>query len=517
VGAATAVQRPVLAVEGLSKTYAATRVLSDVGLSVGRRDIHALVGGNGSGKSTLIKVLAGVVAPDPGGTICVEGRSVAAGKWTPHDARAAHLRFVHQDLGLFADLSVVDNLCIGAGYPTSTVGRVRWHSATDAARALLGRHGLDVDPRTALGDLSLAEQSMVAIARALQDVDAGAAACVVLDEPTAALPAHDADRLLRVLRALADAGHGVILVTHHIDEVLSSSDRVTVLRDGRRVHNGPTRELDRGKLIDLIVGSAGLRAGAVAQRKMTGPGAPLLRTVDVRSGRAESISLTIHRGEIVGLAGLLASGCEDIPRTLFGLLPRAGGEVWIDGTSHALRSPAEAMRAGIAFLPGDRLRDGLFRELTVLENATAASTSAAGRWRIHHRRERRAAQALIERYQVRPPHLRRRIQTLSGGNQQKVLLARWASRRPRLLLLEEPTRGVDVGARTEIWDLLRERVREEGLSILVTSSDIEELAWYCDRILVMGDGRVHSELSGDALDPSRITNAIFEASTPVTA
>jgi ribose transport system ATP-binding protein len=175
------------------------------------------------------------------------------------------------------------------------------------------------------------------------------------------------------------------------------------------------------------------------------------------------------------------------------------------------------MRAGIAFLPGDRLRDGLFGELTVLENATAASTSSAGRWRIHHRRERRATQALIERYQVRPPHLRRRIQTLSGGNQQKVLLARWAFRRPRLLLLEEPTRGVDVGARTEIWDLLRARVREEGLSILVTSSDVEELAWYCDRILVIGDGRVHSELSGDALDPSRITHAIYEASTPVTA
>jgi ribose transport system ATP-binding protein len=500
----------VLTVDDLSKSYGGTRVLANVGMSVNRHEIHSLVGGNGSGKSTLIKVLAGVVPADSGGQVSVGGRSVPAGRWTPHDARAAHLRFVHQDLGLFANLSIAENLCIGAGFDTSAIGRVRWRRVDEHSRELLRRHGVDADPRTPLGELRPAEQSIIAIARALQGIDSDEVACIVLDEPTAALPRHDAERLLRLLRSLASRGHGIVLVTHHLDEVLTASDRVTVLRDGQHIHTGPTNQLDRATLIDLIVGPA---TGDLVPHRRTGsrPGEPLLRTTDLHIGRAESISLEVHGGEIVGLAGLPASGCEDILRALFGLARPANGEMWLDHDRHAPRDPAEAMRAGVALVPGDRLHDGVFAELSVLENVTAASTAAAGRWRLHHRRERRGAHALLRQYRVRPPELRRPIQTLSGGNQQKALLARWAARRPRLLLLEDPTCGVDIGARSDIWNLLHERARSDGLAIMVTSSDLEELAWQCDRVVVMGGGRVHAQLSGDDLNPAQLTGAVYEA------
>lgn len=496
----------VLAVERLSKRYLGTSALSEVDLSVRKHEIHALIGGNGSGKSTLIKILAGVVAADPGGTIVTASRAVSAARWTPRDARAVHLRFVHQDLGLFGDLSVADNLCIGAGYQTAG-GRIRWQTVRKRCHALLRRHGVEVDPRRPLASLSLAEQTMVAIVRALQDVDDDASACVILDEPTAALPVRDAEQLLGMLRGLADSGHGVVLVTHHIDEVLSTADTVTVLRDGRHIHTGSAAELDRGQIIDMIVGRTGSHVEP-ALRGETAAAPERLRA----SVPTSSISLVGHRGEILGLTGLLGSGFDDVLKTLFGLSSSAAGTVSVDGEDIDCGSPSAAMRGGIAYLPADRLRDGIFAELTVLENVTAASTTAHGRVRLRHRSEARTAQRLIQSFRVRPPQLRRAIQTLSGGNQQKVLLARWAARNPRVLLLEEPTRGVDVGARSEIWSLLRDKARDEGISIVIASSDVEELAWYCDRVLVFGNGLIAEELSGDELEPSHITHAIYEAS-----
>ena len=254
---------PILSVTGLSKTYGTSRVLDNVSLTVEPGEVHAIVGGNGSGKSTSVKLLAGVIPPDPGLQIEVHGVAVPVGDWSPDAARRAHLRFVHQDLGLFADLSIADNLCIGSGYDVALVGRVRRRDVVEAARTQLRRIGVDHDPRRALSTLTLAEQSLVAIARALRGVDDDSSACVLLDEPTAALPAHDRQRLLDTLRHLADSGHGVILVTHHIDELLAIADRVTVLRDGHLIHTGPVAELDRPQLIELITGSR----AAVEQRR----------------------------------------------------------------------------------------------------------------------------------------------------------------------------------------------------------------------------------------------------------
>jgi ribose transport system ATP-binding protein len=496
-------------VTGLSKTYGTIRVLTNLSLTVNSREVHAVVGGNGSGKSTSVKLLAGVIPPDPGLQLEVHGVPVPVGDWSPDAARRAHLRFVHQDLGLFAELSIADNLFIGSGYDAALVGRVRRRDVIEAARIQLRRIGVEHDPRRRLSTLTLAEQSLVAIARALRGVDDDATACVLLDEPTAALPAHDRQNLLDTLRRLADSGHGVLLVTHHIDELLAIADRVTVLRDGHLIHTGPVSELNRSQLIELITGSTAnadhARPTVVTERRVR------LRLDHFSSGASRSVSLEAKQGEILGLAGLPGSGCDDIAPALFGLESIAAGTVWIDDDVFVPRHPARAMQTGIAFLPADRQRDGVFAGLSVLKNLTAASTRLAGRWRLHHRRERRRGQVLTDQYRVRPADVTRPIGTLSGGNQQKVLLGRWGCRHPRLLLLEDPTRGVDVGARQDIWRLLTDEARSSGLTIIVTSSDAEELATFCDRIIVFRSGHSATELRAGEVTTSAITTAMYES------
>ena len=499
---------PILSVTGLSKTYGINCVLSDVSLSVMAGEIRAIVGGNGSGKSTSVKLLAGVIPPDPGLQIAVHGIPVPAADWSPAAARRAHLRFVHQDLGLFPELSIADNLCIGSGYGTPTIGRIHQSDTLQAARALMQRHGINHDPRRPVSTLTLAERSLVAIARALRDVEDDTAACVLLDEPTAALPAHDRSGLLQTLRRLADSGHGVLLVTHHIDELLAIADQVTVLRDGNLIHDGAVSEVDRPTLIELITGS---RAAVHTSRSSANLGGTIcLRLDDFSAGNARSVSLTAYSGEILGLAGLPGSGCDDIAPALFGLEPMTAGSVRIDDIAYMPRNPARAMATGVAFLPADRQRDGVFEGLSVLKNLTAATTALAGRWRLRHRREQRRAHGLAEQYRVRPAVVSRPIGTLSGGNQQKVLLGRWGCRQPRLLMLEDPTRGVDVGARSDIWRLLAQQAQDNGLAIIVTSSDVEELAMFCDRVVVFRSGYAAAELQPTELTAAAITGAMYE-------
>ena len=500
---------PIVSVTGLSKTYGINRVLSNVSLTVMAGEIRAIVGGNGSGKSTSVKLLAGVIPPDPGLQIEVHGTPIPVAEWSPAAARRAHLRFVHQDLGLFPELSIADNLCIGSGYGTPTIGRIHHSDTLHAARALMQRHGINHDPRRPLSTLTLAERSLVAIARALRDVDHDTAACVLLDEPTAALPAHDRSGLLQTLRHLADSGHGVLLVTHHIDELLAIADQVTVLRDGNLIHDGPVSEVDRPTLIELITGS---RAVVHPSRGSAEHGGTIcLRLDDFTAGHARSVSLSAYSGEILGLAGLPGAGCDDIAPALFGLRPTTSGNAWINEVAYLPSNPTRAMAAGVAFLPADRQRDGVFEGLSILKNLTAATTAVAGRWRLRHRREQRRAHGLAEQYRVRPAEVSRPIGTLSGGNQQKVLLGRWGCRRPRLLLLEDPTRGVDVGARSDIWRLLAQQAQDSGLSIIVTSSDVEELAMFCDRVIVFRSSYAAAELQSTELTAAAITDAMYES------
>ncbi len=339
---------------------------------------------------------------------------------------------------------------------------------------------------------------------------------MLLDEPTAALPAHDRQSVLDTLRHLADSGHGVLLVTHHIDELLAIADRVTVLRDGHLIHTGPVSELDRPQLIELITGSRAT-VEQPSPRRCRSHDRVRLRLEQFSSGASRSVSLEAQQGEILGLAGLPGSGCDDIAPALFGLQPIGGGTAWIDDDVSCRATPPTAMHSGVAFLPADRQRDGVFAGLSVLKNLTAASTRIGGRWRLHHRRERRRGEILTDQYRVQPANVTEPIGTLSGGNQQKVLLGRWGCRHPRLLMLEDPTRGVDVGARHDIWRLLSDEARSNGLTIIVTSSDVEELAMFCDRVVVFRSGQTATELRADDLTAAAITKAMYESESKAAA
>ena len=505
---------PVVRVANLSKSFGGTRALVDVDFDVVPGEIHALLGGNGSGKSTLIKVLAGVYAAG-GGEIEAGGRTAGAGGWTPKDAFAAGLRFVHQNPGVFPALSVAENMAIGHGFPTGFGARIRWRELHERTRALLARFHIAATPEMPLGALSPAGRTMVAIARALQDSegDGGAGSVLLLDEPTAALPAPEVDLLLDALRRYAAAGQTIVFVTHRIDEVVDIATRVTVLRDGRCVGTLPRSEVSESRLVELIVGRplehmypetvAGAAAGVVLELR------------GVAGGAARGVDLQVHRGEILGLAGLLGSGTSETLRLAFGLLPRSVGEVLLEGRALAGLDPAAAMSAGVAYVPADRGAEAIFAAMSVRENLSAAGVHRYWRrLRLRHDEERRDAQASLRDFLIRAASDSAPISTLSGGNQQKVILARWLRRRPRLLLLDEPTQGVDVGARAEVWTLVR-RAAAEGTAVLVVSSDFDELARVCDRVAVLRGGRVVAEVRPPALDGNRLTELAY--SVEVTA
>jgi len=499
-------RRAVLRVRHLSKTFGGTRALIDVDLDVVPGEIHALLGGNGSGKSTLIKVLAGVYAGDSG-EIQAGGRTARAGEWTPQDAFAAGLRFVHQNPGVFMDLSVAENIAIGHGFPTALGGRIRWRSLHERTRTLLSRFHIAAAPETPLGALGPAARTMVAIARALQDSEGASSGVLLLDEPTAALPGPEVDLLLDALRSYAADGQTILFVTHRIDEVLDIASRVTVLRDGQRVGSVPRAEISESRLVELIVGRLldHMYPDAVAT---TGEDV-VLDLRGVAGGPVRGVDLQVRRGEIVGLAGLVGSGPSETLRLAFGLLPRSAGSVVLDGAPLRDLDPAAAMAAGVAYVPADRVAEAIFVAMSVRENLSAAEVHRYWRGlRLHHREEQRDAQASLRDFLITAASDSAPISTLSGGNQQKVILARWLRRRPRLMLLDEPTQGVDVGARAELWTLVR-RAAAEGTSVLVVSSDFDELARVCDRVAVLRQGRVVAELRPPALDGNRLTELAY--------
>jgi len=496
----------VLRVRHLSKTFGGTRALADVDLDVERGEIHALLGGNGSGKSTLIKVLAGVYAGDRG-EVATGGRTARADAWTPQDAFAAGLRFVHQNPGVFLDLSVAENMAIGHGFPTAAGGRIRWRDLHARTRELLQRFNIAAVPEMPLGALGPAARTMVAIARALQDSEGAHGGVLVLDEPTAALPAPEVDLLLDALRGYARAGQTILFVTHRIDEVLDIATRVTVLRDGRRVGTLPRAEISESRLVELIVGRP--LEHIYPDAAPTASADTVLDMRGVAGGLARGVDLQVRRGEITGLAGLIGSGTSETLRTVFGLVPRSAGTVLLDGRPLADFDPAAAMSAGVAYVPADRGAEAIFVAMSVRENLSAAGVHRYWRGlRLRHREEQRDAHASLRDFLIRAASDTAPISTLSGGNQQKVILARWLRRRPRLLLLDEPTQGVDVGARAELWSLVR-RAAAEGTAVLVVSSDFDELARVCDRVAVLRQGRVVAELRPPLLDGKRLTELAY--------
>lgn len=476
----------------MSKAFGATTALADAHLRVSKGTIHALLGGNGSGKSTLIKCIAGVYQADSG-VIEVHGEAHDAGSVTPAMARRMQLRFVHQDLGLFPQLSIAENIALYGGYPVSRgLPGVRWKDLDRQVAGLLDRYEIAARPSDLVGMLRPSQRSMVAIARALADQESDEFV-LLLDEPTATLAEHEAEELLTSLRTRADAGQTIVLVSHRFPEVQNVADDVTVFRDGRVAVTDRMDAMPIERLISSMTGGA----STVSARTASGERSTTERFVatDISAGAVHGASLSVAEGEIVGLAGLGGSGRSSLLRAVFGSLPVVGGSMTLDGRQYRPASEESAMNAGVALVPEDRHGEAAFLDLTVRENTSVSVLSRF--WKnlhISRKAETRSTQSLISTYSIRTQSPEATLGSLSGGNQQKAILARWLQREPRLLLLDEPTQGVDVVARGEIYTSIG-GAAARGAAVIVASSDLDELLALADRILVLRDGKVVATLA----------------------
>ncbi|WP_375001257.1 sugar ABC transporter ATP-binding protein [Aeromicrobium sp. CTD01-1L150] len=502
--------RPVIELRDVRKSYVAgTPVLQGVDLRVWPGEVTALVGANGSGKSTLVKILSGYHESDAGSHICFGERSMS-GPVDPAAARAAGVRFVHQDAQMVPGLSVLENLL--AGQLGSLRHRVDWNGHRDAMQRFLIDHGIDVDVRLEAGAVSLGMAAKIAIARAIGTDGAEPLRALILDEPTAALARDEADEMLSWVRELASARQvGVLLIGHRLDEILRTADSVAVLRDGRIVAHDRAADLTHDGLVRHVVGREvdayyPDRDPAVERR-------PLLQVDDLNGGSISSLSFDVGAGELLGVTGLPGSGFEEVPYLLMdpetgatGRLRMAGIE--LDPASASVRT---RVRTGMALVPADRKRRGLATSVRVTGNLGLLHLSRFRSWGgLSGAAERRHATALVRDFGVEPASPDVVAGNLSGGNQQKVVIGKWMSMRPRVLVVHEPTQAVDVGAKAEIFRLVADAA-SEGMAAVVVSVEYEDLAHLCDRVLVIGGGRVVSELSGDELTPAAVTAAAFRS------
>ena len=498
----------LLTIEHLSKVFPGQVALDRVHLTIRSGSTHALVGQNGSGKSTLIKILAGYHEPT-GDSVAWMHDADGEGQHhlhlgDGHAAEAAGIRFVHQDLGLVDSLDSVENLSLGGGYTTTRFGRIDWKAETKRAIGDLFALGFDdFDVRAPVGSLAPSQKTAVALARALRGWEQGAR-LLVLDEPTASLPGADVQRLFRAVRTLKARGVAILYVSHHLDEVFEIADEVTVLRDGRNVDTVATRDLDHERLIEMMVGHA------VERRRSTvtvDHGDVLLSLTGVAGGNIALLNIDVRGGEVVGVAGITGSGREHVIPLVTGQIPTAAGAVAIGGTEIPPYAPRDAVHAGMAFVSADRARLGNFAMLSVVANTTICDLSPNVRsGRLLHAGEATEATEWITRLGTKTSSAAAPIATLSGGNQQKVLFSRGLRLHPRVIALDEPTRGIDVGAKEEIHSLI-DRAATEGAAVLVASTDTEELVRISRRVLIMRGGVIAAELLGDQITVENIERA----------
>ncbi len=484
---------PRLALTGISKRFAATAALSDVTLELLPGEIHALVGENGAGKSTLVKTIAGVHQPDAG-EIRLDGERITIP--SPAAARAMRIAVVHQEPRLFPDLSVAENIFLIAP-PTDRLRTIAWKEMRRRAAELFEQLDVKMDVSAPVRGLSMADQQLIEIAKALS-LDARV---LILDEPTASLSTHEVERLFTIVRRTKERGVGVLFVSHRLDDVFALCDRATVFRDGRHVITAPTSELTTASLVRHMVG----REVSLFPKEASALGAPLLEVRGLSDAAGfRDVSFTVRAGEILGLAGLVGAGRTEIARVLFGIEPRTAGEVLLDGRPVNFRSPSEALRAGIAYVPEDRHQDGLILDFSIANNITLPILPRLfPRLLLRSRVEDEVARSFSERLRVRATGVGQAVSALSGGNQQKVVIAKWLATKPRVLILDEPTRGVDIGAKVEVHRIVSE-LAATGLAIVMISSDLPEVLAMSDRILVLHEGRVAAEIARSDASEERV-------------
>ena len=485
----------LLEMSGISKHFPGVKALSDVSIFLDRREVLGIVGENGAGKSTLMKIVAGVYTPDAG-DLRLAGESFTPRQ--PRDSLNAGIIVIHQELSLVPDRSIAENIFLGH-LPRSRWGGVRSGALNRRAGELLARVGLTVSPQTRVRQLGIAQQQLVEIARALSRE----ARVIVMDEPTATLTTAEQRILFATIRTLRESGVGLVFISHHLEEVFEICDRVTVLRDGAAVDTRPTSEWTEASLIQAMVNRP---IDALFPARQAVIGDILLEAESLSSaGRFEDVSFQLRAGEVLGLGGLIGAGRTEVLKAIYGALPITRGRVRVQSRDVTIRAPRDAIAAGVALVPEDRKGEGLVMPFPVRTNIAMSTLTRLSWFRtiLAQRRIDRLADEAVAELRIRTPSIRQRVQLLSGGNQQKVVLGRALTTKPRVFLLDEPTRGIDVGAKVEVYRLIN-ALAEQGAAILVVSSDMIELLGLCDRILVMRAGRVAGAVPRHEFSQERI-------------
>lgn len=482
-----------IALAGISKRFGATQALQDVSIELAPGTIHGLVGENGAGKSTLVKILAGVHQPD-GGSLALNGRAVVIRD--PAAARALGIAVVHQEPSLFPDLTLAENVFLGA-MPRGRLGEISWGEARRRAEALFRQLDVRLDVTSPVRGMSMADQQLIEIAKALS-IDASV---LILDEPTASLSAHEVERLFAIIRRLRDRGVAILFVSHRLEEVFALCDVATVFRDGRSVATAPIRELTTADLIRHMVG----RAVTLFPKATASIGEVLLEVRGLsRVGEFRDVSFQVRSGEILGFAGLVGAGRTEIARVLFGIAQPSSGEIRLGGRPIRFGAPSNALRAGIAYVPEDRHQNGLVLDFSITDNVSLPILPRLfPRLFLRPSREQRLAKDYAGRLRIRTRGVDELVEALSGGNQQKVVIAKWLAATPRVLILDEPTRGIDIGAKVEVHRIISD-LAASGLAIILISSELPEVIAMSDRIIVLHEGLVSAEISRADASEERI-------------
>lgn len=500
--------QPLIKIRDLCKSFNGVPALSGVSLDIRPGEVHGLLGANGSGKSTLIKILAGVYNAD-GGVVTIRGDEVSA-PFGSRGLRDHGLGFVHQDLGLVSESTVLEHMALDSSGSSWPWRRVDWASERKRVTELLNRFEIDIDPNATVDVLTPVQRAMVAIVRAVgaQEAAAGQGQILVLDEPTVFLPRHEVDVLFKVIDRLREQGDAVLLVSHDLDEIVQITDRVTVFRNGELAGTRETADVNREDLVQLILGTRdqqAIKTHVSAHKDAT----PVMSVTGLRGAQMRDLDLELYAGEVVGVTGLAGSGFEELPDVLFGAQPAVAGTIEYDGRRVPNPTPAQSMRDGVVLIPANRKEHGGSLEMSVLENMSLPFLTRRARgFRVDWAVMASQAQQTCERLQVKPADPEALFGHLSGGNQQKVLIGKWMDTEPSVLLLNEPTQGVDIGARREIFKLVR-AATAQGMAVLCATSDYEQLVEMADRVVVLDRGRTRHELHGEHITKDALASAVY--------